>query len=289
VLCHFAPAFTVFLGIDSSSCHAAPSARERPVPEEVEIETRDLQDTIEDLHQERGERDAEARKAAWTRYIAMATAFLAVVAAVAALQSGTLVNEAMIQQLKASDGWNEYQAARQKGHLYTLAATALLDAGAAAAGRRAAGMVSGGLTSAGGSARSPVHTASAAEGAARSAGLVREADRRRARRAGGEADRRTPPPDWTRLPAGLRLAEYVGQVEKEAGKQEGLREQAEEYQRKSEHDMHTHHRFAESVAFFQVAIGLSAVAALTGMKPVWWLSLLVGAAGLASFVAGASR
>src|SRR5437588_3112518 len=99
------------------------------MPEEIEIETKELQETIEELHEERRERAAAERQNAWTRYIALTTAFLAVFAAVGALQSGSLVNEAMLAQLKASDKWNEYQADRQKEHLYTVHANTLLDRG----------------------------------------------------------------------------------------------------------------------------------------------------------------
>jgi hypothetical protein len=44
-----------------------------------------------------------------------------------------------------------------------------------------------------------------------------------------------------------------------------------------------HHRFAAAVAFFQVAIALGAVAALTRVKLVWFGSLALGAAGLVFF------
>ena len=50
--------------------------------EEIEIETKELQETIEELHEERREREQEARLAAWTRYIALTTALLAVFAAI---------------------------------------------------------------------------------------------------------------------------------------------------------------------------------------------------------------
>src|SRR5262249_5414232 len=100
------------------------------MPEEVEIETKELQETIDELQEERKERAEEQRRSAWTGYIALTTAFLAVFAAIGALQSGGLVNEAMLDQLRASDKWNEYQAARQKEHLYTVGANLLLDAGA---------------------------------------------------------------------------------------------------------------------------------------------------------------
>lgn len=100
------------------------------MPEEPDTETKELQDALNELHQEREEREAEARSTRWTRYIALTTAILAVFAAVAAMESGGLVNEAMMAQLRASDTWNEYQASKQKMHIYTVQANALLDSGA---------------------------------------------------------------------------------------------------------------------------------------------------------------
>ncbi|HLK86153.1 MAG TPA: DUF4337 family protein [Candidatus Binataceae bacterium] len=49
--------------------------------------------------------------------------------------------------------------------------------------------------------------------------------------------------------------------------------------------MHDHRRFADSVALFQVAIALGAVAALTRVRMVWYGSMAVGIAGTALFVA----
>src|SRR6266700_46616 len=100
------------------------------MPEEPEVETQELQETLVELHEERKEREAAEKRIAWTRYIALTTALLAVFAAIGAMQSGALVNEAMIDQIKAADKWNEYQAARLKDHTYTIAANALLDTGA---------------------------------------------------------------------------------------------------------------------------------------------------------------
>jgi len=48
--------------------------------------------------------------------------------------------------------------------------------------------------------------------------------------------------------------------------------------------LHEHHRFADSVALFQVAIALGAVAALTRMRLVWFGSLLVGLIGTGLFL-----
>src|SRR5207248_11025710 len=61
-------------------------------------------------------------------------------------------------------------------------------------------------------------------------------------------------------------AAYVEQAMKEAEKEERLAEQARDLEKESEHLMHRHHHFAESVAFIQVAIALSAIAALTRMR-----------------------
>ena len=96
------------------------------MPEEPEIETGDLRDSVHEAHGEHkahGDTDA----ANWTKSIALTTAILAVFAAVGALQAGGLVNEALIDQGKASDTWNEYQASREKTHLYTVARNTVLD------------------------------------------------------------------------------------------------------------------------------------------------------------------
>ena len=48
--------------------------------------------------------------------------------------------------------------------------------------------------------------------------------------------------------------------------------------------LHQHHRFANSVALFQVAIALGAVAALTRMRLVWYGSIALGLSGAAIFL-----
>jgi hypothetical protein len=60
----------------------------------------------------------------------------------------------------------------------------------------------------------------------------------------------------------------------------------EEMDQESAHSLHRHHQFATSVTIFQVAIALSAIAALTRKKRMWWVSLAVGAAGIFFFVKG---
>ncbi len=72
-----------------------------------------------------------------------------------------------------------------------------------------------------------------------------------------------------------------------------IRREAEEEQKrvlesneKSEHSLHVHHQFAKSVTLFQIAIALSAIAALTRKKPMWWVSLASGLVGVAFFAMG---
>ena len=60
--------------------------------------------------------------------------------------------------------------------------------------------------------------------------------------------------------------------------------QAREHERdakseEADHLLHRHHGFAKSLAIFQVAIALGAVAALTRNRLVWFGSLLLGVAG----------
>jgi hypothetical protein len=51
--------------------------------------------------------------------------------------------------------------------------------------------------------------------------------------------------------------------------------------------MERHHRFAFSVTLLQIAIALSAIAALTRRQPLWYLGLAVSVAGAVMFVLGA--
>jgi hypothetical protein len=108
------------------------------MPGHAEIETKELQQAIEELHEERAELETQRKSGAWLNYVGLGTALLAVFAAVGALQSATLINGGLINQVKASDTWAEYQASRQKDHLYTLALNAMADASGAFSPKAAA-------------------------------------------------------------------------------------------------------------------------------------------------------
>jgi Domain of unknown function (DUF4337) len=74
--------------------------------EEIEIPT-------EHLHEEIQEK-AEERKEKWILFVALSTAFMAVLAAVAGLLAGHHANEALIERVKASDQWSFYQSKNLK-------------------------------------------------------------------------------------------------------------------------------------------------------------------------------
>jgi uncharacterized protein DUF4337 len=71
---------------------------------------------LEHLHEQAHE-TAKHSEEAWISWVALSTAILAVLAAIASLLSGEHANEAMINQIEASDQWSYYQAKSIKGTL----------------------------------------------------------------------------------------------------------------------------------------------------------------------------
>ena len=184
------------------------------MPEGPEIDTDKLHETI----QEQLERESSGL----LRKIALTTALLAALAAIASLQAGATVNEALVLkteaarlQAEASNQWAYYQA---KG----------IKAG------------------------------------------VQEASR-----AAWLANGKTPPSGFEE--SQKRYAAEQAEIQKEAQAREKERDAKSA---EGDHLMHRHHGFAQSVAIFQVAIALGAVAALTRNRLVWLASLLLGAAGV---------
>jgi hypothetical protein len=184
------------------------------MPEGPEIETDRLQETIE-----------EPPPGALLRKIALTTAVLAALGAVAALRAGGTVNEALVLkteaarlQSEASDQWAYYQAKGIKANVEEVSREAWIAAG------------------------------------------------------------KTPPPNLEET--ARRYATEQKDIERAAQEKEHERdEKSNEADRLLEH----HHRFADSVAFIQVAIALGAVSALTRQRSVWVASGLLGAIGAGLF------
>src|SRR5206468_11580619 len=75
--------------------------------EEAEVPLEHLQEQVHHKAEHSGE--------TWISWVALSTAILAVLAAIAGLLSGQHANEAMMNQIEASDQWSYYQAKRIKG------------------------------------------------------------------------------------------------------------------------------------------------------------------------------
>ncbi len=84
--------------------------------DEIEIPTEHLHETIQ-------EKARESRESGWFKYVAISTALMAVFAAVSGLIAGHYSNEALIQQVQASDQWSYYQAKGIKAEIKALQVT----------------------------------------------------------------------------------------------------------------------------------------------------------------------
>lgn len=200
------------------------------MPDEIEVPLEQSQEHIEKAHEEshgEGHGAEERGHSGWTRFIAVTTAILAVVAAIGALKSGLLVNEALLakndeisHRTQASDQWNYYQAEGLKALIYKTSAQAL------------------------------------------------------------------PPGSPIASENGKQAAHYKDkQDELQRGAKE-LEKQAEDNKRESAQIMERHHIFALSVSLCQIAIALSAIAALTRSRRVWFFGLAAGLGGIAALAGG---
>lgn len=231
-----------------------------------EIETKELQEHVEEAHHH-----ADKEGAGWTRYVALSTASFAAFAAVGALHAGSLVNRAMIDQIKAADAWNEYQADKQKAHSYSIEANRLLDAGIAAPASRnhAASENSTAVPASVKAGQPPKHGASSKKDA------------------GAKKSKAASAP--VRKSAANRLLEYEGEAQRELDKSAKLAEEAKKREVLAEKQLETHENFAYSVALLQVAIALGAVSAIARSKPVWFASAVLGLIGIGFFAVGFLR
>ena len=188
------------------------------MPEGPEVETEKLHEAVREEFEREG--------GGFLRTIALTTAILAVVAALAALRAGATVNEALMLrsdaarlQAEASDEWAFFQAKGIKAAVQEAARTSWIAIG------------------------------------------------------------KEPP------------AEYGDNVRRYSNDQAELQRKAQDKERErdtciaeSDHLLHRHHRFADSVVLLQISIALGALAALTSQKWIWWGSLLAGLSGIGLFL-----
>lgn len=95
-----------------------------------------------------------------------------------------------------------------------------------------------------------------------------------------------PPGSPLRSQSQAEAARYARQQKDIQQKAEGLEKSAAVKDKDAEKDMDRHHIFAFSVSLCQIAIALSAIAALTRSRRVWVFSLAAGLAGTLALLGG---
>ena len=100
---------------------------------EDELETSELKEQLEQANERAEARESAEARARWIVYLSFSTALIAVLAAIASLESGAysndallLKNEALLAQTKAADQWAYYQAKSVKATIYSTQAAQLL-------------------------------------------------------------------------------------------------------------------------------------------------------------------
>ncbi|HEY4196499.1 MAG TPA: DUF4337 family protein, partial [Mucilaginibacter sp.] len=65
-----------------------------------------------------------------------------------------------------------------------------------------------------------------------------------------------------------------------------IQEQAEDFEKESEAHLNKDMILARAVTFFQIAISVSAISLLSKKRPLWYISLVLFAAGIFQFIVG---
>ena len=183
-----------------------------PMPEEIEVPTEHLHESMEEAAEEAKEEAKEERS--WVSRVAVSSAMLAVLAAITALLASHHSDEAILEQMKASDQWSFYQAKSIK-----------------------------------------------------LAVLQNDIDQRK-------LDGKPVPEERA-----AKVTEYQNDMKK-------IEEEGHERENESADHMAHHVWLARGVTAFQIAIAMGAISVLAKRKPLWWVSLALGAAGTAGLVVG---
>ncbi len=194
------------------------------MPEGPELE-REFDRLQESLH----EATEEGKEGGgFLRSVSLSTALIAVIAAIAALEAGSTVNEALLKKnasiassTESFDGWAQYQAKGIKAAVLSAQKQILISMD------------------------------------------------------------RVPQPSLD-----ADLARYQKEQGEISAANKKLEKVSADQDEEAEHLIHRHHRYAASVALLQIAVALSAIAALARNRGMWMLSLVMAAVGAAVFVDG---
>jgi len=91
----------------------------------LQKEINELKQFMVDLKADRAATKAKEKAEAWTKYVSLTVVVIAVIAAVANKYSGKYSGQVQINQIRASDQWNWYEAKSIKQHLDVSALTQL--------------------------------------------------------------------------------------------------------------------------------------------------------------------
>ncbi|NNM54141.1 MAG: DUF4337 domain-containing protein [Spirochaetales bacterium] len=169
-----------------------------------------MEDPTEEVQKHLHEHAHESRDPGMLK-IALSSAIIAVLAAIASLMSEHQINEAMISQLKASDQWAYYQAKGLKHNLLDTQKELLTQLG---------------------------------------------------------------------HPTADETARWTTDLKKYKEEQKEISQEATQEQKASHRSFEAHYRLSFAVTFLQVAIGLSAVSALTRRRWLWITSLVTAGVGI---------
>lgn len=83
-----------------------------------------------------------------------------------------------------------------------------------------------------------------------------------------------------------KLTEYDATIERYTKERKEVKADAERFESERDKSLKNGKLFGTAIIYLQIGITLSALAALLKKKPVWWLSLVVGIAGMLYFFNG---
>ena len=270
---------------------------------ELQKELADLRSFVEFLKSDRVAQKAKEDSEKWTRWVSLTIVFLAVAAALANQQYGAFsgravrsLNHAAIAQGNATNKWSYYMSVSIKLHMYKFEKRRAKEVGTlrkALATLVSSGPSRGQLAGMGAPAQeleslTPEKVIEAAKLAPRGARKDQLPDpgKKAEDGASGEPEKSAKkskagkPPQDAKAILEEKIAKYNKQkpeIMKEAGQ---LEAQVLAHSKDSEDAQRHTKALTLALAVLQVAIAIGSIAALAKKKPLWFISMVIGAYGL---------